>query len=98
VDADRALFEANGIVTAVIEVGTTLAGKNRLQRKAILRANDAAATTRIAIFRDRAADSIVRVTWHGKAGKVEGKIEVLASDYLYLTPPDLTKVPGEDPQ
>ncbi len=98
VDADRALFEANGIVTAVIEVGTTLAGKNRLQRKAILRANDAAATTRIAIFRDRAADSIVRVTWHGKAGKVEGKIEVLASDYLYLTPPDLTKVPGEEPQ
>jgi len=90
IDVDRALFQSNGVVTAVVEIGTTLGGKNRLQRKAILRATDAAATTKIAVYRDRSADSIVRVTWHGKAGTVEGKVEVLASDYVYLIPPDLT--------
>jgi hypothetical protein len=94
IDVDRALFESNGIVTAVVEIGTTLGGKNRLQRKAILRATDAAATTRIAIYRDRSADSIVRVTWHGKGGKVDGRVEVLTSDYLFLTPPDLTRAAG----
>lgn len=91
IDADRALFAANGIATAVVEIGTMLGGKPRLQRKAILRAADADATTSVAIYRDRGADMIVRVTWHGKSGKVEGKTEVLDSAYLYLTPPDLTK-------
>ena len=91
IDADRSLFGANGIATAVVEVGTVLGGKARLQRKAILRAGDADATTNVAIYRDRGADMIVRVTWHGKSGKVEGKAEVLDSAYLYLTPPDLSK-------
>jgi hypothetical protein len=96
IDVDRSQFEPNGIVTAVVEVGTTLGGKARLQRKAILRASDAAATTKIAVYGDRASGSIVRVTWHGKTGKSEGKPAVLQSDYLYLTPPDLTKPAGGD--
>jgi hypothetical protein len=89
IDADRSLFEASGVVTAVIEIGTTLAGKPRLQQKAILRAGDADSTTKIAVYRDRGADMIVRVTWHGKTGKVQGKAEVLDSEYLNLIPPDL---------
>lgn len=94
IDADRANFAPNGIVTAVIEVGTILGGKPRLQRKAILRAGDAEATNSIAVYRDRGADTIVRVTWHGKSGKVEGKADVLDGTYLYLTPPDLNKPSG----
>ena len=94
VDVDRSLFEPNGVVTAVVEVGTTLGGKPRLQRKAILRASDAAATTKISVYADRASPAIVRVTWHGKTGRSEGKPEVLESDYLFLTPPDLSRPAG----
>jgi hypothetical protein len=97
VDADRSLFGPNGIVTAVVEIGTLLGGKPRLQRKAVLRAADADATTSLAVYRDRGADTIVRVTWHGKSGKVEGRAEVLGSGYLYLTPPDLNKPGGGRP-
>ena len=94
IDVDRSSFATNGIVTAVVEVGTTLVGKPRLQRKAILRATDAAADTRISVYRDRGSDTIVRVTWHGRSGKTEATTEVLESDYLYLTPPDMTKSAG----
>jgi hypothetical protein len=94
IDVDRASFATNGVVTAVVEFGTTLAGKPRLQRKALLRATDAAPTTKVSVYRDRGSDMIVRVTWHGKSGKTEGKTEVLESDYLYLTPPDMAKAGG----
>jgi hypothetical protein len=98
IDADRSQFGPLGIVTAVIEVGTILGGKPRLQRKAILRAGDADATTTVAVYRDRGADTIVRITWHSKSGREEVKTEVLESGYLYLTPPDLTKsASGERP-
>jgi hypothetical protein len=91
IDVDRGTFPANGVVTAVIEIGTTLGGKPRLQRKAILRASDAAADTKVAVYRDRGSDMVVRVTWHGKDGRTERKTEVLESEYLYLVPPDMTK-------
>jgi hypothetical protein len=99
IDADRALFGSNGIATAVVEIGTMLGGKPQLQRKAILRAGDAEATTTVAVYRDRGADMIVRVSWHGKNGTVDGKTEVLDSGYLYLTPPDMNKpaTGGEQP-
>lgn len=90
IDADRSLFASKGIVTAVVEIGTTLGGKPRLQRKATLRAADAASTTSVAVYRDRGADMIVRVTWHAKSGKTDAKTEVLDSEYLYLTPPDMS--------
>ena len=94
IDADRSLFAPNSVVTAVVEIGTTLAGKQRLQQKAILRAGDADSTTKIAVYRDRGADMIVRVTWHGKTGNVQGRPEVLDSEYLNLVPPDLKTVSG----
>lgn len=94
IDADRALFETNGVVTAVVEVGTTLGGKPRLQRQAVLRATDAAPTTVVSVYRDRGSDMIIRVTWHGKNGRTETKTDVLDSDYLQLSPPDLSKPSG----
>ncbi len=91
IDADRALFASNGVVTAVIEIGTTLGGKPRLQRQAVLRATDATPTTTVAVYRDRGSDMIVRVTWHSKSGRTQTKTEVLQSEYLFLNPPDMTK-------
>ena len=93
-DADRSQFGPSGIATAVVEAGTILGGKPRLQRKAILRAGDADTTTTVAVYRDRGTDAIVRITWHAKNGREEIKTEVLESGYLYLTPPDLTKGPS----
>lgn len=93
-DADRALFTANGIATAVVEVGTVLAGRTRLQQKAILRAGDAEPTKSFSLLRDRGSDTVIRVTWHGKNGRSLAKTDVLGSEYLYLTPPDLTKPDG----
>jgi hypothetical protein len=94
IDADRSLFGPSGVVTAVVEIGTVLGGKPRLQRKAILRAGDADATTTVAVYRDRGAEMIVRITWHGKTGTVEGKADVLESGYLNLVPPDMKAVTG----
>ena len=75
-------------------MGTTLGGKPRLQRQAVLRATDAAPTTVVSVYRDRGSDMIIRVTWHGKNGRTETKTEVLDSDYLQLSPPDLNKPSG----
>lgn len=89
VDADRALFAQQSIASAVVEVASMLGGKPRLQKKAILRAADASPTTKFAVYHDRDTPIAVRVTWHGQSGKSEGKLEVLDSDYLLLTPPTL---------
>jgi hypothetical protein len=95
IDADRALFEPNGIATAVVEIGTTLGGKPRLQQKGILRAADASPTTKVAVYRDRGAEMIVRISWHGTSGRVERTVDVLESGYLRLTPPDLATGGGQ---
>lgn len=94
IDADRGLFTPNGVVTAVIEVGTSLGGKARLQRQAVLRATDASPTTVVSVYRDRGSDMIVRVTWHGRNGRTETSTEVLDSGYLHLSPPDMAKPSG----
>ena len=95
IDADRALFTPNGVVTAVIEIGTTLGGKPRLQRQALLRATDAAPSTVVSVYRDRGSDMILRVTWHGKNGQTESKTQVLDSDYVLLSAPNMVKASGD---
>jgi hypothetical protein len=90
IDADRTQFASKGIATAVIQIGTLLGGKPRLQQKALLRAGDADSTNSVSVYRDRGSDTIVRVIWHGKNGTTETRTEILESGYVYLTPPDLT--------
>jgi hypothetical protein len=87
IDADRSLFSASGVVTAVVEFATMLAGKPKLVQRATLRATDAAPTTKLALYHDRGTPVAVRVTWYSPAGKVEGKLQALDSDLLFLTPP-----------
>ncbi len=53
IDADRQLFAKHGIASAVVEFATMVGGKPRLQRKVILRAADAAPTTKVAVYHDR---------------------------------------------
>jgi hypothetical protein len=98
IDADRALFEANGVATAVVEIGTILGGKPRLQQKGILRAADASPITKVAVYRDRGAETIVRISWHGTSGRVARTMDVLESGYLRLTAPDLSRATGGGPR
>ncbi|PYQ06974.1 MAG: hypothetical protein DMF82_04865, partial [Acidobacteria bacterium] len=87
IDADRQLFAASGVATAVVEFATMLAGRPKLVHRATLRATDATPITKVAVYHDRGTPVAVRVTWHSPTGKTQGKLEVLDSDALYLTPP-----------
>ncbi len=88
IEADRSLFADKGFATAVVEFATILAGKTRVLKKVTLRAADTAPTSKLALYHDKDTPIAYRVTWHSKNGSKDGKLEVLDSDYLYLTPPD----------
>ena len=97
--ADRPLFAAKGIATAVVEIATTLGGKPRLQRKAILRAADAASTTtRLGVPRSRRADGGARDVALGRAARPKASSSCSSPSTLYLTPPDLTAPRQRRPQ
>lgn len=87
VEADRQLFIQHGIVTAVIEFGSYLAGKKQLERKAILRAKDASASQDLSIYHDRETPLAVRVSWFGANGKEGQQQMVLEQDFVSLVPP-----------
>jgi hypothetical protein len=87
IDADRALFAARGYSTALVEFATVLAGKPRITGKAVLRAADAEPTSRVSIYTDRGEPVGTRVTWNSPDRKVQGSLEPLESDYLFLAPP-----------
>jgi hypothetical protein len=88
IDADRASFQERGIATGLVEFATILAGKPRVLKKATLRATDTTPTFKLALYHDKGTQIAYRVTWHSKNGNKEGKLEVLDSDYLYLSPPE----------
>lgn len=87
IDADRSLFAARGFQTALIEFATVLAGKPRLAGKAVLRAADTEPVMRVSIYTDRNEPVGTRVTWNSPDRKVQGSLEPLTSDYLFLAPP-----------
>jgi hypothetical protein len=73
IDADRQLFSASGVVTAVVEFATMLAGQPKLVQRATLRATDSSPTSKVALYHDRGTPVAVRVSWYSPAGKAEGK-------------------------
>jgi uncharacterized protein YcfL len=72
----------------VVEFATSLAGKPRLMKKTTLRAADTTPVTKVALYHDKDSPIAYKVTWYSKNGSKEGKLEVLDTDYLFLTPPD----------
>jgi hypothetical protein len=87
IDADRALFAERGFSTAVVEFATVLAGKPRIASKAVLRAADTEPVSRVSIYTDRGEPVGTRVTWNAPDKKVQGALEPLESDYLFVAPP-----------
>jgi hypothetical protein len=94
IDADRSLFGSAGMASAVVDFAVELGGKARLFKKATLRAGDAEATARVSVYHDRSSPVAYRVSWYSPTRSVKGKLELLDSDYLFLTPPPPEPVPG----
>lgn len=89
IEADRQQFAAHGISTGVVEFAIMQAGKPKLERKATLRAGDAAPNSKVALYVDRDSPVAYRVSWHSANGSREDKLAMLDSDYLFLTAPAL---------
>lgn len=87
IDADRQLFQNGGIATAVVEFATTLAGRDIRQGKATLRVKDSESTSKLAVYHDREAPVVYRVSWFASTGAKRGKLQLLDTDYLFLVPP-----------
>jgi hypothetical protein len=74
--------------TAIVEFATIQAGKPKLERKATLRGTDSSPTTKVSLYVDKDTPIAYRVSWHSATGSREGKLELLSSDYVFLTLPD----------
>ena len=91
-DADRELFRNAGVVTAVIDFATILAGNARKYRSIALKTGDAENSVSTAIYHDGGEEIVYRVTWYNKNGRqYRTELQVLDSDYLYLVPPSEDK-------
>jgi hypothetical protein len=91
-DADRGLFRDAGVVTAVIDFATVLAGNVRKYRSISLKSGDAENSVSTAIYHDGGEEIVYRVTWYNKNGRqYRTELQVLDSDYLYLVPPSEEK-------
>lgn len=91
-DADRGLFRDAGVVTAVIDFATVLAGNVRKYRSISLKSGDAENSVSTAIYHDSGEEIVYRVTWYNKNGRqYRTELQLLDSDYLYLVPPSEDK-------
>lgn len=97
IDADRKLLRDNGVASSVVDFATILLGRPQMQRRAILRATDADAVTTLALYGDPDEPVAYRVTWYSPRATDAGKLQILDSDYLYLSPPNMNPPPAETP-
>ena len=92
IDADRALFQTNGVASAVVDFAVILNGQPRFITKAILRGTDAESTSKIALYHDKGEPVAYRVTWYANGGNVSRPLEELPSGYLFLIPPSKEEI------
>ncbi|MCU0459077.1 MAG: hypothetical protein MUE37_08315 [Bacteroidales bacterium] len=89
IDAERSQFRDAGVVTAVIDFASVLAGTARKYRSIALKAGDAVNTVTTAVYHDIGEEIVYRITWYNKDGRqFRTDLMVLESDYLYLVPPE----------
>jgi hypothetical protein len=97
IDADRAGFESKQVASVVVELFSQLAGRPRLERKAVLGRADAEPTALAAVYHDRDTPLAVRLIWNTARGSVPGPLTELDGTYLYLVPPADLAVPEDVP-
>jgi hypothetical protein len=90
IDADRFLFEDEGIRSAMLEVRYKIFQKETQKRLAVMRATDAESITNTVIFHDPRAKVQYRVNWYPAKGEtIKGEWQELDETYLVLTPPQI---------
>jgi hypothetical protein len=88
IDAERVQFRDAGVVTAVVDFASVLAGTARKYKSIALKAGDAVNSVTTAVYHDSGEEIVYRITWYHKDGRqFRTDLMVLESDYLYLVPP-----------
>ena len=98
IEADTVMFDTNNVVSGVVEVRYKLLGKDKSERRAVLRASDSEPINSFTIYHDEKAVPEMRITWYGKSGlgrKVEDW-QPVDTTYLFLSPPEF-KPAEEEP-
>ncbi len=89
VDADRFLFEDEGIRSATLEIRCSVFGRPKTERLAVMRATDADSLSRHVVFHDPHSRVDYRVNWYPSGGKpIKGQWKKLEDSYLVLAPPE----------
>ncbi|XLS29593.1 hypothetical protein ACJD0Z_01950 [Flavobacteriaceae bacterium M23B6Z8] len=87
IDADRSLFEDEGIHACSVSFYAIINGKPKPQKTVILRKTDAENTTTLNIYHDIDEPVAYQLSWHGTNGTNTIPVAELTSDYLFLMPP-----------
>jgi hypothetical protein len=88
IDADRQSFSNDSIASANISFASVLAGEKKLVKGVLLRATDPGSVTKVALYHDPGTPVVYNVKWYSGKGEYTAPLSVLASNYLFLNPPD----------
>ncbi len=87
VDAGRDLFQQNGYISANMNFTGTVAGKTVPIKRLLLRAGDAEWSSKMVVFRDPNKPLTYQTSWYTPEGEIKQPQTVMASNYIFLTPP-----------
>jgi hypothetical protein len=87
IESDRQVYTARKVSSGVLEVAVVLAGHERLLKQATLRSTDAESISSMVFYHDPGTPVAYRMSWYSNDGSQRGKLRLLDSDYLNLTPP-----------
>ena len=88
IDTDLSMFTDAGFSTAIVEFASILAGNKEKVGRVMIRASDAEALNKVALYHDDGQPVAYRVTWVSKKGTQKSELKLLDSDYLFLVPPE----------
>jgi len=87
VDAGRDLFQQNGYISANMNFTGTVAGKTVPIKRLLLRAGDAEWSSKMVVFHDPNKPLTYQTSWYTPEGEIKQPQTVMASNYIFLTPP-----------
>lgn len=88
IDVDRATLRDAKIKTVTVRLFAVLNGKPIVQKELILRAEDAANVSKVALYHDFGKTTAYQVKWYPVSGDaIDGLVTEIKDYYIYLTPP-----------
>lgn len=91
-DADREQFRTDSVSSVNVNFASVLGGQKKVVKSVILRAGDAASTSKITLYHDVNQPVVHSATWFSRyKGEAKSDIGMLNSSYLFLSPPAAEK-------